>query len=75
MNLSKAVTHGTFVAKRGDKYIRCGRRAKLVGVFQMAQRVVMITGAGRQTFDTPMGIVTQGPVKVQIADETKGSDR
>lgn len=64
LKYSKRVTSGTVVTKRGDTYIRCGRRARFVGVFQSASQVHMITEEGEVIIALPQGIVTYGPTIV-----------
>lgn len=71
LKFSKRVRGGTLVTKHGDKYIRCGRRARPVGVFQPAATLIMITDTGQVRTDIPRGIVTYGPTIVQFKESSK----
>lgn len=43
MKISKAVKDSDIVALSGDKYIRCGRRNKPVGVYQASNTLTIHT--------------------------------
>lgn len=61
IDLSKRIMHGILVAKRGEKYIRCGKRNKPIGVFQKSYSMTLMCLDGTiHRFTIPDGIVIKG---------------
>ena len=67
LQFSKRVTYGDLLSRRGDKYIRCGKRAKPVGILRPASVLKFITMDGqRVTIPTPEGIQFYGFSEVRV---------
>lgn len=64
LKFSKAVHPGDLVTRRGDKYIRCGRRGCPVGVYQSANELLILHAGGLEKYQTPAGIVMRGRTTV-----------
>lgn len=66
LKLSKAVTNGMFVKKRGDKYIVCPWNQMPDGVFYAGHNITVLTNVGLQIIHVPLGIQIDGPVTVKV---------
>lgn len=68
LKVSKNVLPGHVVSVRGGKLVKCGRRAKPVGVYQQAtmQKVHLLDGQ-IATVNMPSGIVFYGHANVKVS--------
>jgi len=66
LKFSKTVGHGILVTKRGDTFIRCGRRAKPAGVYNDGSVTTLLTDEGIRHIATPRGVVLRGPAMVKV---------
>lgn len=68
LKVSKNVLPGHLVSIRAGKLIRCGRRAKPVGVYQQStlQKIHLLDGQ-IATVNVPSGIVFYGHANVKVS--------
>ena len=67
IEISRAVRQGTIVAKRGNKYVRCSRRARPVGVYEEGGERITLTNNGTVRTVFPGGIVVRGAISIERA--------
>ena len=67
MDISRKVDEGMVVAKRKNKFIRCHRYAKPVGVYTRGgMRKTWRLDDTMEVTNFPPGVVVYGPMKVRV---------
>ncbi len=66
--LSRSVVPGDLVSLRGEKFIRCGGRARPEGVYVAAatRRIILLSGE-KVTHKSPEGVICYGPTTINVA--------
>ena len=70
MKKSRRVRDGSIVQWHGTKLVCVGRRTKtILGVYQSAYALTMLTDAGRRRFELPDGVVLSGRTTALVDTE------